>query len=281
MLCDFFDKGILITDVEKIRRLINQPTCHNYTIMGLIQHVKIQTNAHFLKNESLEVNRTPPLHSLDTVSKLFEAATKGSKTYRLEMTRNNPIDYDVKKWVKRLNDDTISLEEIKNTYKLFHTKDLGTKHLDYNIRLSFKTKFKDQLSNCAGTTNFCFNCKVKSGEELKETFLHACYTCPHVNTLINSVSENFNMGQNLKAKEVLLYKPYQDVQYACVDTKKSLAFRSIWMLFYSYIMKCRSSEIIPNKDELYIHINDAIATCVKYHPNSELSSAFRKHGNMK
>ena len=163
MLCDFFDKGILITDIEKIRRLINQPACHNYTIMGLIQHVKIKTNAHFLKNESLEVNRTPPLHSLDTVSKLFEAATKGSKTYRLEMTRNNPVDYDVKKWVKRLNDDTISLEEIKNTYKLFHTKDLGTKHLDYNIRLSFKTKFKDQLSNGAGTRNYCFNCKVKSG----------------------------------------------------------------------------------------------------------------------
>ena len=114
------------------------------------------------------------------------------------------------------------MEEIKNTYKLFHTKDLGTKHLDYNIRLSFKTKFKDQLSNCAGTTNYCFNCKVKSGQEIKETFLHACHTCPHVNTLINSVSAHFNMGQNLKAKEVLLYKPYQDWQYACVDKHKSL-----------------------------------------------------------
>ena len=53
------------------------------------------------------------------------------------------------------------------------------------------------------------------------------------------------------------------------------------MLFYSYIMKCRSSEIIPNKDELYIHIKDAIIMCIKYHPNSELAIAFRKHGNMK
>ena len=43
------------------------------------------------------------------------------------MTQSNVIDYDVKKWKKRLNDDTISLEEIKNTYKLFHIKDLGTK----------------------------------------------------------------------------------------------------------------------------------------------------------
>ena len=91
------------------------------------------------------------------------------------------------------------------------------------------------------------------------------------------------MGQDLKAKEVLLYKPYEDRQYTYTvfDKSKSLAFRSIWMLFYSYIMKCRSSEIIPDKDELYIHINDAISTCIKYHPNSELTKAFRKHGNMK
>merc|ERR1712055_556549 len=139
---------------------------------------KCKTDAHLGRTDSLKINRTPPLHSLDTVCKLFENATKGSKSYRLEMTRNNPIDYDVKKWAKRLNDDTISLEEIKNTYKLFHAKDLGTKHLDYNIRLSFETKFKNELSNCAGTTNFCLICKVNSGEEIKETFLHACYNCP-------------------------------------------------------------------------------------------------------
>ena len=89
------------------------------------------------------------------------------------------------------------------------------------------------------------------------------------------------MGQNLKAKEVLLYKAYPDRKYACIDIDKSLVFRCIWMLFYSYIMKCRSSEIIPNKDELYKHINDAIKTCIKYHPNSKLTIAFRKHGNMK
>ena len=90
------------------------------------------------------------------------------------------------------------------------------------------------------------------------------------------------MGQNPKAKEVLLYKPYQDRQYAypVFDKHKSLAFRSIWMLFYSYIMNCRSSEIIPDEDELFIHIKDAISTCTKYHPNSELTKAFRKHGNI-
>ena len=182
---------------------------------------------------------------------------------------------------KRLNDDTISLEEVKNTYKMFHTKDLGTKHLDFNIKLSFKTKFKDELSNFAGTDKFCFNCKASSGAEIKETFLHACYTCPHVHTLINSVSQDFNMGQNLKAKEVLLYKAYPDRKYACVDKNRSLAFRCIWMLFYSFIMKCRSSNNIPNKDELYNHITDAIDMCTKYHPHSELAIAFRKHGNMK
>ena len=69
----------------------------------------------------------------------------------MEMSQSNDIDYDVKKWKKRLNDDTISLEEVKNTYKMFYTKDLGTKHLDFNIRLSFKTKFNDELSKFAGT----------------------------------------------------------------------------------------------------------------------------------
>ena len=77
----------------------------------------------------------------------------------MEMSQSNVIDYDVKKWKKRLNDDTISLEEVRNTYKMFHTKDIGTKHLDFNIRLCFKTKFKNKLSNFAGTDNFCFKGK--------------------------------------------------------------------------------------------------------------------------
>ena len=53
---------------------------------------------------------------------------------------------------RKLGDKTISIEEIKQTYKMFHTKDIGTKHLDYNIRLTFgKTKLKDQLANFVGT----------------------------------------------------------------------------------------------------------------------------------
>ena len=102
MLCDFHDKGHLIKDVEKIRRLIKQPTCHEYTIRGLIQHVKCKTDAHFSRTESLKINRTPPLHSLDTVCKLFENAKTGSKSYRMEMSQSNVIDYDVKKWRKKI-----------------------------------------------------------------------------------------------------------------------------------------------------------------------------------
>ena len=111
MLCDFHDKGHLIKDVDKIRRLINQPTCHEYNIRGLIQHVKCKTDAHFSRTESLKINRTPTLHSLNTVCKLFKNATKGSKSYRLEMSQSNVIDYDVKKWKKRL----------KNCKQLCHT----------------------------------------------------------------------------------------------------------------------------------------------------------------
>ena len=54
MLCDFYDKGHLIKDVDKIRRLINQPACHMYTIRGLIQHVKCKTDAHFSRTVSLK-----------------------------------------------------------------------------------------------------------------------------------------------------------------------------------------------------------------------------------
>ena len=55
------------------------------------------------------------------------------------MSKNVAIDYGL---------------EIKQTFKMFHTKDIGTKHLDYNIRRTFgKTKFKDQLANFAGTQN--------------------------------------------------------------------------------------------------------------------------------
>ena len=106
-------------------------------------------------------------------------------------------------------------------YKLFHIEDLGTKHLDYNIRLAFKTKFKDQLANFAGTDKFCYNCKTLANRQIKETFLHGCYTCPFVNVLINSISRHFDMGHNLKAKDVLLYKFYPDRKNSCVHTNKS------------------------------------------------------------
>ena len=128
---------------------------------------------------------------------------------------------------------------------------------------------------------FCYNCKTLSNRQLKETFLHACYTCPHINVLINSVSRSFNMGYNLKAKEVLLYKPYPDRKNSCVDINRSLAFRCIWMLFYSYILKCKSSFATPQKKDLFKHITDAITMCIKYHPNSQLAIAFRKQAQIK
>ena len=75
-----------------------------------------------------------------TVCTLFEQTTKGSKPYRLEMSKRSVTDYDVDKWKKSLNGNSISLDEIRNTYKMFHSKDLGTTHLNYNIRLAFKRK---------------------------------------------------------------------------------------------------------------------------------------------
>ena len=181
------------------------------------------------------------------------------------------------KWKKRLNDNTISLDEVRNTYKMFHSKDLGTKDLDYNIGLAFKTKFKVELANFAGTDKFCNNCKSLSSVDVKETFLHACYTCPHVHTLINNVSQDFNMGHNLKAKEVLLYKAYPDRKNSCVDINRSFAFGCIWMLFYSFIMKCRSSNVTPDKDELYKHITDAVNMCTKYQSTSHSFQEIRPY----
>merc|ERR1712030_271293 len=83
-LCDFYDKGHQITDVDKIKRLIGQPPCHTFTIRGLIHHAKCKTDAHFSRTESLKINKTPPLHSLDTVCKLFENATKDWKCHNVQ-----------------------------------------------------------------------------------------------------------------------------------------------------------------------------------------------------
>ena len=147
--------------------------------------------------------------------------------------------------------------------------------------LAFKTKFKDQLANFAGTDKFCYNCKTMANREIKETFLHSCYSCPYINVLINSISRQFDMGHNLKAKDVLLYKFYPDRKNSCVDTNKSLAFRCIWMLFYSYILRCRSSYVTPEKIGLMKHITEAIEICLKYHPTSQIAIAFRKQAQIK
>ena len=53
----------------------------------------------------------------------FGSGQKGSKKYRLEMSKNLVIDYGLDRWRNKLGDNSISLEEIKHTYKLFYTKD--------------------------------------------------------------------------------------------------------------------------------------------------------------
>ena len=99
--CDFFDKGHIISNIDRIRGLIGQPNCHYFTIRSLIHHVECKADAHFSRTESLKINKTPPLHSMATVCKLFEQANKGSKPYRLEMSKQVAIDYDVDKWRKK------------------------------------------------------------------------------------------------------------------------------------------------------------------------------------
>ena len=69
------------------------------------------------------LNPTPPVNSVDTVSELFAAAKKGLKKYRLEMSKEIAIDYGLDKWKVKLDDQTISVEEIQQTFKMFHTKD--------------------------------------------------------------------------------------------------------------------------------------------------------------
>ena len=124
------------------------------------------------------------------------------------MSKKVAIDYGLDKWRKRLDDDTISLDKIRNTYKLFHNKDLGTKHLDYNIRLAFKTKFKDQLANFAGTDKFCYNCKTMANREIKETFLHGCYSCPYVNPICHGEKFNYSIMVNDKVPNFLTFPDY-------------------------------------------------------------------------
>ena len=99
---------MVITNIDRIRTLKGQPNCHYFTVKSLIYHAECQANAHFGRTETLKINPKPPLHSFATVCKLFESANKGSKPYRLEMSKKVAIDYGLDKWRKQLDDDTIS-----------------------------------------------------------------------------------------------------------------------------------------------------------------------------
>ena len=74
-------------------------------VKSLIHYAECQANAHFGRTETLKINPKPPLHSMATVCKLFECANKGSKPYRLEMSKKVAIDYGLDKWRKRLDDE--------------------------------------------------------------------------------------------------------------------------------------------------------------------------------
>ena len=70
---------------------------------------------------------------------------------------------------------------------MFHTKDIGTKHLDYNIRLTFgKTKFKDQLANFAVTKTFVATVSLMTIEKQRRLFYMAGTPVPTSTTLFTT-----------------------------------------------------------------------------------------------
>jgi hypothetical protein len=147
----------------------------------------------------------PPKYSSSNVENMMSKIKKGSKSYRKILTRQQDFITAARlnSWKTTLEDDELDTETLRKCFKLVHSKDFTSDQKDTMIGvLTRKTLFNNQHKYLypAGIErptwaeeDFCWDCKMETGEETDENLLHALWSCPQKADVRGAVQLTFKV----------------------------------------------------------------------------------------
>ena len=135
---------------------------------------------------------------------------KGSGKYR-SILQKKIIAKDIHSpanWRSKINDNTITSQHIKQSRKNLQSRYIGSDTADTLSRLKMgKTLFRNQLHHIGSTeSQYCVTCTRENNQDITEDLTHATYTCPHIQTIIEEVTNTYfpNIHTNFTHKDTLL-----------------------------------------------------------------------------
>ena len=118
---------------------------------------------------------------MDRVWQYMECFRKGSSTIRKVFRdgQYKPPKYDMKKFQGKINYSRLSINQVRNCFKILQSKYVSNDNLDYKSRaIHGKTQFNNCLAHYKNVSKWCAHRRIM-GITTTEDFLHATYYCPY------------------------------------------------------------------------------------------------------
>jgi hypothetical protein len=175
---------------------------------------------------------------------------QGSGKYRAILHKQStPKDlHSPSNWKSKLNDNTITNTQVKQTRKNLMSRYLSSDASDILSRLKMgKTLFNNQLHHIGREDSpHCKNCLRESNTETHEDMKHALHNCPTIQHLMSHVTQMFfpNNNHTFSSKNTIL--AIMEDFHPLYEGKAGHTLASlVWDSFNKYIMVCRGKNKIP------------------------------------
>jgi hypothetical protein len=147
----------------------------------------------------------PPKYSSSNIENLMSKIKRGSKNFRKVLTRHQDFITTARlnSWKTTLDNDELDKETLRKCFKLIHNKDFTSDQKDTMISvLTRKRLFNNQhkylypagmVRPAWAEEDFCWDCRMETGEENEENLLHALWSCPQKADVRGAVQLTFKI----------------------------------------------------------------------------------------
>ena len=145
----------------------------------------------------------------DATSNYLESFQKGSSNIRkvFWIGQYKPIRYDMNKFKSKIHQAELSINQVRNCFKLLQNKYLCNDYLDYKSRaIHGKTQFNNCWANYKAVSKWCAHCK-SMGITTTEDFFHATFECPQVQYLLHIIKEVLGLTCNIQPDICIFFLP--------------------------------------------------------------------------
>ena len=172
----------------------------------------------------------------------------------------------------------------KQTRKNLQSRYIGIDTADtLSCHKMVKTLFRNQLHHIGSTeSQYCVTCTRENNQDIIEDLTHATYTCPHIQTIIEEVTNTYfpNIKTNCKHKDTLLSIIRNT--HPLYEGKPGQTLASlIWDHFLQYIMTSRGKTVTPIPAAAIFEIKSQINRSLKILPKTMVSKHVLNCNNLK